>query len=154
MQASKSNTPAVAPAPAVVARETTKVTAKATQKPAGKSAAKNSIVAAGPKKQASKPAVVKKVAKATALPASKPVAEKQLKDKKIKMVRDSIAIPKTEYLVLDEMKLRAGKLEVQIKKTELIRAGIKLLAALPDAAFQAALRAVPNLKTGRPSKSA
>jgi hypothetical protein len=48
--------------------------------------------------------------------------------------------------------LRAAKLAMPIKKTELIRAGIKALAALPDAAFLAALRAVPNLKTGRPAK--
>jgi hypothetical protein len=70
------------------------------------------------------------------------------------MVRDSISIPKTEYQVLDDMKMRAGKLALHIKKTELIRAGIKALAALGDAGFLAALRAVPSLKTGRPAKTA
>jgi hypothetical protein len=88
-----------------------------------------------------------------AKPAAK-AAAKPAKEKKIKMVRDSISIPKLEYVVLDEMKLRAGKLAVHVKKTELIRAGIKALAALGDAGFVAALRAVPSLKTGRPSKSA
>lgn len=75
------------------------------------------------------------------------------KDKKIKLVRDSISIPKDEYVVLAELKLRAGKLSVPVKKTELIRAGIKALAAMPNAAFLSAVRAVPNLKTGRPAKS-
>jgi hypothetical protein len=70
------------------------------------------------------------------------------------MVRDSISIPKAEYLALESMKLRAGKLTTPVKKTELIRAGIKALAALPDAAFVAAIRAVPSLKTGRPAKAA
>ena len=68
------------------------------------------------------------------------------------MVRDSISIPKSEYLVLDAMKLRAAQLTVPVKKTELIRAGIKALAALSDNAFLSALRAVPSLKTGRPTK--
>jgi hypothetical protein len=112
-------------------------------------------------KPASKPAakpVAKPVAKAVAKPlakaAPKAVVAKQAKDKKIKMVRDSISIPKTEYQVLDDMKLRAGKLAAHVKKTELIRAGIKLLAAASDSAFLAALRSVPSLKTGRPAKSA
>jgi hypothetical protein len=80
-------------------------------------------------------------------------ADKPNKDKKIKLVRDSISIPKNEYQVLAELKLRAGKLAAPVKKTELIRAGIKALAAMPNAAFLAAVRAVPSLKTGRPPKS-
>ena len=59
-----------------------------------------------------------------------------------------------EYEVLDDMKQRAGKLGVAVKKTELIRAGIKALAAMANPAFLAAVDAVPSLKTGRPSKSA
>lgn len=70
------------------------------------------------------------------------------------MVRDSISIPKSEYVVLDALKLRAGKLAAPAKKTELIRAGIKALAAMSDSAFVAAIRAVPSLKTGRPAKAA
>lgn len=81
-------------------------------------------------------------------------AELPDKDKKVRMVRDSLSIPKNEYAVLAELKLRAGKLAVPVKKTELIRAGIKALAALPDSSFLRAIRAVPSLKTGRPPKSA
>ncbi|WP_296491904.1 hypothetical protein [Rhodoferax sp.] len=38
-----------------------------------------------------------------------------------------------------------------IKKSELIRAGIKALAAMSDANFLKALLAVPAIKTGRPA---
>ncbi len=103
---------------------------------------------AAPKKVAVK-AATKPVGNAS----SKAVAAKLVKDKKVKMVRDSISIPKVEFQVLAEMKARAGKLGVEVKKTELIRAGIKVLAALADTTFVAAIRAVPNIKTGRPAKS-
>ncbi|MCW2311073.1 hypothetical protein [Rhodoferax antarcticus] len=84
--------------------------------------------------------------------AVKPQPEKPVKVKKAKLVRDSFTIPKPEYLVLDELKLRAVKLSSPAKKTELIRAGIKALAAMSDASLLAALKAVPAIKTGRPAK--
>lgn len=83
----------------------------------------------------------------TALPEAKPS-----KEKKQKMVRDSVTIPKAEYQALDAMKQRAAQLKTMVKKTELIRAGIKHLSGLSDAAFLAAIANVPSLKTGRPSK--
>jgi hypothetical protein len=73
------------------------------------------------------------------------------KAKKPKMIRDSFTIPKTEYVVIDALKERAGKLSRSAKKSELLRAGVKALAAMSDAAFLAALTAVPTIKTGRPS---
>lgn len=76
-----------------------------------------------------------------------------IKVKKPKMVRDSFTIPKPEYDVLNVLKLRAAKLGAPAKKTELVRAGIKLLAALSDTAYRQALAAVPSLKTGRPAKA-
>lgn len=124
--------------------------------------------AAAPKKvTAKKPAspVVKKPAAAPAKPRAvvkkqpvkapvsktvKPV--KVEKPKKPKLVRDSFTIPKAEYVVLDALKLRAAKLTRPAKKSELLRAGIKALAALSDAAFLTALEQVPAIKTGRPAK--
>jgi hypothetical protein len=76
------------------------------------------------------------------------------KPKKPKLVRDSFTIPKVEYSVLDELKLRANKLAKPAKKSELLRAGIKALAAMSDTAFLAALGQVPAIKTGRPSSAA
>lgn len=121
---------------------------KANAKPAVKTPAAKTP-AATTKSVAARP-----VTKAPAKPvAPKPLAAKPVKEKKVKMVRDSFTMPKPEFAVLDVLKLRAAKLTMPIKKTELIRAGIKALASLPDAAFLAALRAVPNLKTGRPAKN-
>lgn len=77
---------------------------------------------------------------------------KQPKAKKPKMVRDSFTMPKSEFVVIDALKLRAVHLKKPAKKTELIRAGIKALVAMSDTAFLAAIGAVPNLKTGRPRK--
>jgi hypothetical protein len=69
---------------------------------------------------------------------------------KHKLVRDSFTIPKSEYLVLEGLKLRAAKLTRPVKKSELLRAGISALHAMSDKAFLAALNGVPSLKTGRP----
>ena len=90
--------------------------------------------------------------KAVVAAAAKPVVQKLLKAKKLKLVRDSFAIPRLEYHVLEELKLRSGMLGKSIKKSELIRAGIKALASFSDASFLAALKAVPTIKTGRPAK--
>ena len=68
-------------------------------------------------------------------------------------MRDSFTIPKTEYAVLDELKQRAARLGAAAKKSEVLRAGIKALAQMSDAAFKSALAAVPAIKTGRPGKS-
>ena len=144
--------PAVkATAKKVATKVAVKAIAKAAAKPVAKAAAKP---AAKTVSKALPTVAAKPVAKGAVKPAAK-VAPKPAKEKekKIKMVRDSISIPKTEYAVLDDMKLRAGKLGVSVKKTELIRAGIKALAALSDTAFLAGVRAVPSLKTGRPAKS-
>ena len=78
--------------------------------------------------------------------------EKPVKVKKPKLVRDSFTIPKEEYTVLANLKQRAGQLGSPAKKSELLRAGIKALAAMQDVAFMAALKVVPSIKTGRPAK--
>ena len=80
-------------------------------------------------------------------------APKAEKPKKPKLVRDSFTIPKIEYKVLQDSKDRAAALGRPVKKSELLRAGLKALASMSDAAFVAALGAVPALKTGRPAKA-
>ena len=154
-------TPAAAPA---VAKPATKVAAPAGAKRAVKGPAKASTKA--PAKAAAKPVAPVKKAAAEPSGASKKTAakptpavtksaavEKAEKVKKVKMVRDSFTFPKPEFAVLEALKLGSAKLAVPVKKTELVRAGIKALAAMGDANFLAAIRAVPNLKTGRPAKS-
>ncbi|WP_146179723.1 hypothetical protein [Limnohabitans parvus] len=75
-----------------------------------------------------------------------------MKDKKVKVVRDSFTIPKTELLQIGEMKKRALTLGVGVKKSELIRAGLSALAGMTDASFKKALASIPTIKTGRPAK--
>lgn len=145
------------------APEAAKTPIKATVKaPAKKVATPRKVPAsvAKPIVKAAPPVPVKSTAKAAInskpkaliAPAAKPAVQKLLKAKKVKLVRDSFAMPKLEYLVLEELKLRSGKLGNSIKKSELIRAGIKALASLPDSTFLSALKAVPTIKTGRPAK--
>lgn len=78
---------------------------------------------------------------------------KPAKIKKAKPVRDSFSMPKGEYAVLSQLKQRGLTLAYPAKKSELIRAGVSVLAALSDADFLAALKALPAIKTGRPSKA-
>lgn len=126
--------------------------AKAAQ-PAARRAAPKAVPkaakAAAPKaveKPAAKPDKVTKPAK----PPRPAAGSKPDKPAKPKLVRDSFTIPKAEYAVIDALKQRAASLVRSVKKSELLRAGIKALAAMDEAAFLAAVKAVPPIKTGRP----
>lgn len=79
-----------------------------------------------------------------------PIAAKDARVKKPKLVRDSFTIPKDEYAVIETLKQRAFALAHPVKKSELLRAGLKVLATLSDTTLSAALKAVPSIKTGRP----
>jgi hypothetical protein len=107
-----------------------------------KSTAKKTAV----KKASAPPVTTKKTAKASA-------TVQATKVKKAKLVRDSFTIPKSEYVVIDSLKKRAIASGQAVKKSELLRAGIKALAAMSDIQFKAALSNVPPIKTGRPKKS-
>ncbi len=69
---------------------------------------------------------------------------------KTKLVRDSFTMPKDEYQVIEALKERALGLGKHVRKSELLRAGIRALAAMNDKALLKAADAVPTLKTGRP----
>jgi hypothetical protein len=84
-------------------------------------------------------------APAKAAPAPAPKAPKE------KPVRDSFTMPPAEYAVIAAIKQRALQLGHPAKKSEVLRAGLKTLAAMSDKVLLAALQAVPPLKTGRPS---
>ncbi len=119
-------------------------TAAAKKAPAAKptKASTTSAKPVTPKPVAAKPAAKKaavKTVKAAPKAPAKPKADKTPKEKKPKLVRDSFTIPKAEYGVLEELKARAGKLGRPVKKSELLRAGIKALAALTDADYVKAI---------------
>jgi len=84
--------------------------------------------------------------------AAKP--EKPAKARKLKLVRDSYAMPEAEYARIGELKKRLAGLGSEIKKSELLRAGIAMLAALNDAELKAVTGRVERIKTGRPAKEA
>ena len=129
------------------ATPTTKKTA--TRRPAVKKA---TPVKTSTKAAPRKATVSRKTAAAPVQAATKP-AVKVDKTKKPKLVRDSFTIPKSEYAVIDALKLRSNKLAHPAKKSELLRAGIKALAAMTDIQFKAALAEVPAIKTGRPKSA-
>lgn len=74
------------------------------------------------------------------------------KAKKIKLVRDSYAMPEAEYARIGELKKRLAALGAEVKKSELLRGGIAMLAALNDAELKAVMGRVERIKTGRPAK--
>lgn len=70
-----------------------------------------------------------------------------------KLIRDSFTIPIGEYALLGDLKERAARLIRPVKKSELMRAGIFALNAMPDEIFLAMLSAIPTLKPGRPKSA-
>lgn len=142
--------PATQPAASPAAAPTTKAAVK-------KRAATQRLPEGAPKTAPdAKPATSKSTPKAKApaqakTPAAQPAAAgKDAKARKPKLVRDSFTFPKDEYTAIEALKERLAKLGQPVKKSELLRAGLKALAAMPDAALKTALQAVPSLKTGRP----
>jgi len=126
-----------------------------------KPAATKSVVAkpATPVKAAVKP-IAKTATKAK--PATKAKAadskkdhkkdDKKNKPEKVKMERDSFTMPKEEYAAIGTLKSRMNALGHPVKKSELLRAGIKLLAAMSDNTLKMTMEKIPVIKTGRPKK--
>lgn len=84
-------------------------------------------------------------------PEKAPKAKKQA-PKKPKLVRDSFTIPESDYALFATLKQRALAAGVEVKKSELLRASMALLAALSDAELVKAIGQVERIKTGRPKK--
>ena len=91
--------------------------------------------------------------KSNARHAAPPAVPAPPADAHFRLVRDSFTMPKPEYSVLAELKLRAARLGRPIKKGELLRAGVAALRLMPDTSFLAALSVVPTLKPGRPKNN-
>ncbi len=151
--------PATKPVAKPISKPISKPIAKPATKPATKTAAKPVIKPAA--KLATKP-----VMKATVKPTikAKPVTRKtnvknsakkdtkKIKPEKVKMERDSFTMPKDEYAQLSLLKARLTAMGQPAKKSELLRAGVKLLVAMSDNTLKTTLAKVPVIKTGRPNK--
>ncbi len=118
---------------------------------AKKPAVKRAPAAKPAKAPAPAPAPVKAPVKAPApapvkVQASAPKVEKI----KIKLVRDSFTMPADDWALIAQLKERAVAFKRPAKKSELLRAGLQALAALPDTKLKAALDSLLPLKPGRP----
>lgn len=117
---------------------------------------KTSKAAAAEKTVPTPKAPAKSVKKAAPVAKSKivdaPKAEKPVKTKNPKLVRDSFTLPEGDYSLFATLKQRALAAGIEIKKSELLRASLTLLASLEDAAFAKTIGQVERIKTGRPKK--
>jgi hypothetical protein len=113
---------------------TTKKTAATTAK---KSPAKKSLVSAKPAAGSAVKAAPKRVEK---------------KAKRVKVVRDSFTMPQNEYQKIAEIKAACLKAKMHVKKSEVLRAGLQLLAELDSARLKLVLKSLEKIKTGRPKK--
>jgi len=69
------------------------------------------------------------------------------------VVRDTFTMPREDYEKLAELKQRCLDAGFAVKKSELVRAGLLLLASESTKRLLAAVKAVEPVKTGRPPKS-
>jgi hypothetical protein len=103
-----------------------------------------------PVKKSTAPA--KMAARSAVKAAPKPAAKKPKKVQKVKVVRDSFTMPQSEYQKIAEIKAACLKAKMHVKKSEVLRAGLILLAALNAAKLKLVLGSLEKIKTGRPKK--
>lgn len=80
------------------------------------------------------------------------LAEKKKKEQKLKVVRDSFTMPQKEYQKINDIKLICLKAKLHVKKSEVLRAGLHLLAGLSAMELKRVMGGLEKIKTGRPKK--
>lgn len=128
------------------------------RKPAATKLAAKAVVARKTKPLvARKLAVTKSEAKSKVHPAPKTqaphakVGKKPVKPRPV-LVRDSFTMPEADFALLAKLKSTALGALRAAKKSELLRAGLQLLAALDAKSLVMALDRLETVKTGRPKK--
>lgn len=81
---------------------------------------------------------------------SAPRAPEQPRNGADKVIRDSFTIPGDEYELISHIKKRCMKAGVSANKSEVLRAGLAALEAMPDKDLANLLGKLPRVKTGRP----
>ena len=84
--------------------------------------------------------------------AEKVAKVKKQSTKKPKLVRDSFTLPERDYALFEILKQRALAAGVEVKKSELLRASLMLLAKLSDAQLVKTIGLVERIRTGRPKR--
>ena len=123
-----------------------------------KKASETTAKVSAKKTPAKKPAVrAKPVSKSATRPGVntdlQQTAKKTKNEHKIKVVRDSFTMPQNEYARIAEIKEICMKAKMHVKKSEVLRAGLILLAELDPGQLKRALESLEKIKTGRPQKS-
>ena len=116
-------------------------TSLAAKEPATPATAKRTV------KRAAKPATEKPV-KATPKLADK----KPEKTRKVKVVRDSFTMPQEEYKEIAKIKDACRKAGLPVKKSEVLRAGLKILGELNMAQMKRLLAGLKKVKAVRSAK--
>lgn len=80
-------------------------------------------------------------------------AKKPEKARKEKAVRDSFTMPQSEYRKIAEIKEASLKVGLSVKKSEVLRAGLKALCDMNAAQLKRVLAGVEKVRIGRPKKS-
>lgn len=95
-----------------------------------------------------------KVAKEAKVAKEEKVAKeaKVAKKPKPKVVRDSFTMPQSEYQKIAHIKEIGLKAGLQVKKSEVLRAGVIALCAMNEEQLKVALSSLDKIKTGRPNK--
>jgi hypothetical protein len=123
---------------------TKKTAASKTKTPVKKISVKKSAVPAKPANKVRGKSEIK------ATP--KKAAKKAKKEHKKKVIRDSFTMPQNEYAKIAEIKAICQKSKMHVKKSEVLRAGLIMLAALNAAQLKQKLGSLEKIKTGRPHK--
>ncbi|MCO4881106.1 hypothetical protein VOI32_19875 [Paraburkholderia caribensis] len=123
-------------------------TEKAVKPASSASSAANANPAKAPKE-----ARAVKTAKTAPASAAAPEKKPRAKKEKEKVVRDSFTMPKSDYAKIAELKQRCLDAGISVKKSELLRAGLNLLAVSPAKRLIAAVQELEAVKTGRPAKT-
>ena len=78
-------------------------------------------------------------------------AKSESKHHKQKTIRDSFTMPENEYKVLAELKKKCLASGVGVKKSELLRAGLKSLSEMSLGTLKKQLSKLDEIKIGRPA---
>lgn len=68
-----------------------------------------------------------------------------------RVIRDSFTIPGDEYELISRIKKRCMKAGVSANKSEVLRAGLAALDAMPDRELAKVFEGLARVKTGRPA---
>ncbi len=98
-----------------------------------------------------KPLLAAKSVKTLKAPKAPKLPKKPAKPRE-QLVRDGFTMPVADFALIADLKLRAMAAQRAVKKSELLRAGLRALSAMEDGALLALLGRLEPVKIGRPKK--